>query len=185
MQPRKHENTKKKCGCVLLSCLLVAPAAQQPPQPTFRTGTRLIVETVTVKDKEGKPVEGLTAKDFTVTEDGEAQMISFVEYQRVDAAAAAPTPSPAAPAPAAAAPPPAAVSPAVQPTIAAAAPGDIKYRNRRLLVLYFDLVALPPADLVRACAAAQTYIDTQMAAADLVAVMAFKGGTVRVKHDFT
>src|SRR4029079_18394363 len=101
-------------GCVLLSFLFVAPAAQQPPQPTFRTGTRLIVETVTVKDKEGKPVEGLTAKDFTLTEDGDPQAITFVEYQRVDAAPA-PAPAPAAPAPAAAAPPPAAASPAVQP----------------------------------------------------------------------
>jgi VWFA-related protein len=164
---------------------VVAPQAQQPSQPTFRTGTRLIVETVTVKDKDGKPVEGLTAKDFTLTEDGEAQTISFVEYQRVDAAAAAPTSLPVSPSPAAAAPPAPALSPVVQPTIAASAPGDIKYRNRRLLVLYFDVTALPPADLVRACAAAQTYIDTQMAPADLVAVMAFKGGSVRVKHDFT
>ena len=188
MQPRKHENTKKKYWVFIVSFVsfVAAPQAQQPQQPTFRTGTRLIVETVTVKDKEGKAVDGLTAKDFTLTEDGEAQMISFVEYQRVDAAAAAPAASPAtAPSPAAAAPTPAAVSPAVQPTIAASAPGDIKYRNRRLLVLYFDVTALPPADLVRACAAAQTYIDTQMAPADLVAIMAFKGGTVRVKHDFT
>src|SRR4051812_11042686 len=102
MQPRKHENTKKtswgffasSClrGCILLSVLSVAPAAQQPPQPTFRTGTRLIVETVTVKDKEGKPIEGLTAKDFTLTEDGDPQAITFVEYQRVDAA---PAPAPA------------------------------------------------------------------------------------------
>jgi VWFA-related protein len=165
--------------------LYVPVAAQQPPQPTFRTGTRLIVETVTVKDKDGKPVEGLTAKDFTLTEDGDPQTISFVEYQRVDEGAGAPAPSPAAPFPAAPAPSQAAVSPAVQPTIAASAPGDIKYRNRRLLVLYLDVTALPPADLLRACAAAQTFIDTQMTPADLVAIMAFKGGTVRVMHDFT
>jgi VWFA-related protein len=174
-------------GCILLSFLLVAPAAQQPPQPTVRTGTRLIVETVTVKDKEGKPIEGLTAKDFTLTEDGDPQAITFVEYQRVEAAPApaqaAPSPAPAVPTPAA--PPPAAASPAVQPTIASAAPGDIKYRNRRLLVLYFDVTSLPPDDLVRACAAAQTFTDTQMTAADLVAIMVFKGGAVRVKHDFT
>jgi VWFA-related protein len=109
-------------------------------------------------------------------------MISFVEFQRVDAAAAS-APSTAAPPPTA--PPPAAVSPAVQPTIAAGAPGDIKYRNRRLLVLYFDVTALPPDALVRACAAAQTFVDTQMTPADLGAIMAFNCGTVRVKHDFT
>jgi VWFA-related protein len=168
-----------------------APPSRQTAPPgqsglTFRSGTRLIVETVTVKDKDGKPVEGLTAKDFTLTEDGEPQTISFVEYQRVDEAAAASAPSPAAPTPAAPAPAPSGtVSAVVQPTIAASAPGDIKYRNRRLLVLYFDVTALPPPDLVRAAAAAQTFVDTQMTPADLVAIMAFKGGAVRVKHDFT
>src|ERR1700674_4952150 len=46
-----------------------AATAQQ--QPVFRSGTRLVVETVSVKDKNGKPIEGLTAKDFTILEDGE------------------------------------------------------------------------------------------------------------------
>jgi hypothetical protein len=51
--------------------------AQQPSPPTFRTGQTLIVQTVTVKDKD-RPIEGLTAKDFTITEDGDPQVISFV-----------------------------------------------------------------------------------------------------------
>src|SRR5438067_1747508 len=103
MQPRKHEGTKKtkyllssvsSVSTVVVSLMFyVAVAAQQPARPTFRTSTQLIVETVTVKDKDGKPIEGLTAKDFTITEDGEPQMISFVEFQRVEAAAAAPAPS--------------------------------------------------------------------------------------------
>src|SRR5688500_13424719 len=52
-------------------------------QPIFRTETRLIVETVTVKDKDGRAIEGLTAKDFAITEDGEPQQIAFVEFQRL------------------------------------------------------------------------------------------------------
>jgi VWFA-related protein len=171
-----------------------APAQQGTPQtPTFRSTTRLIVRTGTVKDKNGNPVEGLTAKDFIVTEDGEPQTIAFVEYQRLpsvnvasngtvtigDAASDAPT-APVAPPPANAG--------AGSPTdakISAGQPGDIRYRNRRLLVLYFDMTALPPPDLLRAYNAAIKYVKTQMSPADLVAVMGFQGGGVRVKQDFT
>jgi len=61
--------------------LALAPRAAQ--QPVFRAGTRLIVQTVSVKDKEGRAIEGLMAKDFVVVEDGEPQTISFVEFQRL------------------------------------------------------------------------------------------------------
>ena len=66
---------------------LVLPLSAQPPaQPPaqssegaakFTSNTQLVVETVMVKDKSGKPVEGLTAKDFTITEDGKPQAIVF------------------------------------------------------------------------------------------------------------
>ena len=59
------------------------PAAGDAAGADVRSTTRLIVQTVTVKDKDGKPIEGLTAKDFVVTEDGEPQTISFVEFQRL------------------------------------------------------------------------------------------------------
>ena len=182
---------------VILATLVGATVvAQQPAQtpapatPTFRSTTRLIVQTVNVKDKDGKPIEGLTAKDFVVTEDGEPQTVSFVEFQKLPAAGtggqvtigdAAPeaTPTPAASAPSKAA------DPVTDVRIASGQPGDVKYRNRRLLVLYFDLSAMPPADLLRAYNAAVKYIKTQMTPADLVAVMGYQGGGVRVKQDFT
>jgi VWFA-related protein len=174
------------------------PPSAQTPAATFRSTTRLIVQTVSVKDKEGRPIEGLTAKDFTVTEDGEPQSVSFIEFQRlpttpVQASVALLAPEPAAipdtPPPAPVAPPPAAVASTVPSTtdvkIASSAPGDIRYRNRRLLVLYFDMTAMPPPDLLRAYNAAKKFITTQMTPADLIAVMAFQGGGVRVKQDFT
>jgi VWFA-related protein len=178
---------------VFLVILLAASlSAQQPPppqqasqRPTFRVGTRLIVQSVTVKDKDGKPVEGLTANDFVVTEDNVPQTISFVEFQRL--AASAPSPAPV-PEPPAAAPPTRAAAPAVQQQISAPPADNVTgatYRDRRLLVLYFDLTALPPADQSRAYGAALTYIDKQMTPADMVAVMTFQGGAVRVKQDFT
>ena len=80
---------------VMLHAQQAAPPA---PAPVFRSGTRLIVENVSVKDKSGTPVEGLTAKDFTITEDGEPQAITFVEFQRLAAPKARPT-APVVPAP--------------------------------------------------------------------------------------
>src|ERR1039458_6617115 len=98
---------------VIFVMLAAAQQAVQSPQNTpatgivkFQANTQLVIETVSVKDKSGKPVEGLTAKDFTVTEDGVAQTISFCEFQKLDEAPPPdePAPEPAAPA---GAPPPA------------------------------------------------------------------------------
>jgi VWFA-related protein len=166
-------------------------AAQQPAQgPTFRTNTRLVVLTVTVKDKDGKPVEGLTPNDFVVTEDGERQEIAFAEFQRLppprsngQVAVGEPTPD----TPPTVTPPPtnAGAGAVTDAKISAGQPGDIRYRNRRLIILYFDMTALPPADLLRTYNASIKYVKTQMTPADLVAVMGFQGGGVRVKQDFT
>jgi VWFA-related protein len=174
-----------RAGRVTIALLMLLPlgrrgdGAQQPPTPTFRTQTRLVVETVTVKDKEGRALEGLTEKDFVVLEDGQPQTISFVEFQRLKEASDADAP---------ALPPVASAAPAaadVPSQISTSAPGEIRYRDRRLLVLFFDLTAMPPPDLARAYRAALAFVDRQMTAADLLAVMTFDGGAVRVKHDFT
>src|SRR5262245_3450107 len=73
--------------CVVISGVI--HAQQQTQQPVFRTTTRLIVQTITVKDKDGKVIEGLTAQDFAVTEDGQPQEIAFVEFQRMQGTTAA------------------------------------------------------------------------------------------------
>src|SRR5690242_3316499 len=82
---------------------LTAAAAQQVGQnapvggnasATFTASSQLVVETVSVTDKKGKPIEGLTAKDFTVTEDGVPQAIRIFEYQTLPEA---PAVMPAAP----------------------------------------------------------------------------------------
>jgi VWFA-related protein len=141
----------------------------------FRAETRLIIETVTVKDKEGRAVEGLTAKDFAITEDGQPQEIAFVEFQRLDE----PTASTVAPAP-----PTAPADKPVGAQISATTPGDIRYRDKRLLVLYFDLSSMSGGDQMRAFAAAQKFIGT-MDDSVLMAIMTFESGAVRVKTDFT
>jgi VWFA-related protein len=143
---------------------------------TFTSNTQLVIETVSVKDKSGKAIEGLAANDFTVTEDGMPQTIKFFEFQKF-------TDTPEAPLPPAAAP--IAIPKLPSSHITAEKPGDTLYRDRRLLALYFDMSAMPPGDQIRALDAAQKFIRTQMTPADLVALMAYTGGAVRVLQDFT
>ena len=171
---------------VITSAQQQQPAGPPPDQPIFRSSTRLIVTTVSVKDKDGKPIEGLTAQDFVVTEDGAPQDIAFVEFQRLateaapalQANAAAGAPAPATPAQ----PEVAAVTQAVFTPPAA---GDTKYRDKRLLIIYFDLSAMQIADQLRAYQAAIKYVTSQMTTSDLMAVMTYEGGAVRIKQDFT
>ena len=158
------------CWLIGLSMLAASISAeQQPPQapPLFRSNTRLIVENVVVKDKSGNAIEGLTAQDFVVTEDGEPQAIAFVEFQRLaPVSASAPNGASAdKPAPAAPLAPVAALAPE-QTQISPSPPGAIRYGGRRLLVLYFDMTAMPPADQLRALTAAQKFIRTQMTSAE-------------------
>jgi VWFA-related protein len=162
-----------------LTLFLAGLLAQQPPPPaTFRSTAHLIVQTVSVKDQTGKPVEKLTIRDFTVTENGRPQDIAFVEYQPLDGL---PAPAPAGPAAAIGAP----VASVTGEVVAVPVPGDVRYRGRRLLVFYFDLYNMPFFDQQRTYAAADRYIATGMAPADMVAVMVFQNGVVRLKQDFT
>lgn len=172
---------------LLTSLSLVIPPHAAAQQPVFRAETRLIVETVTVKDKEGRAVEGLTAKDFAITEDGEPQQIAFVEFQRLEALASTSAPtsqtaSPFAPGGATGDTP---VDKPVLSAISPSAPGDIRYRDKRLIILYFDMTAMGGAEQMRAFGAAQKFIAAQMDSSVLMSIMAFEGGAVRVKTDFT
>jgi Ca-activated chloride channel family protein len=54
-----------------------AIAGSQQPPTFFRTGIDLVTVPVTVTDKGGAPVTGLTADDFTLLEDGQPQAISY------------------------------------------------------------------------------------------------------------
>ena len=188
MMKRHALTTLAVAASLAISASAQAPQPQQPP--VFRSSTRLIVNTVVVRDKDGRVIEGLTAKDFVITEDNQPQEIAFVEFQRLEPApiVAATTPAPAAPAAdAAAAPPPAPeVAGVFQNGIAPpSTSGDIKYRNRRLMILYFDQSATSPPDQMRVFDAALKFVREQMNAIDLVAIMTYGGAAVRVKQDFT
>jgi len=185
---RCHSEPRPLGSGILLTMLLALGLLAQAPQPAtgpvkITVNTQLVVETVSVTDKNGKPIEGLTAKDFVVTEDGVVQTVSFCEYQKMQEAAPAAPVAAVAPAPA---PAPAGdqVAPVTRGQIAPERPGDVRYKDRRLLALYFDMSAMPVPDQLRAQAAAVKFIRTQMAPQDLMAILSFSDG-VHVLRDFT
>jgi len=166
----------------LLCCFLVSIpllAQDQPTNYTLRVNAQLVVQTVTVTDKDGKPVEGLVADDFVLTEDNVLQTISVFEFEKFDDTI---SPRPSLPIPALAVERGPAQPPATR--ITPVPPGS-RYQDRRLLALYFDMPQLGDAERFRALAAAQTFIDKQMTAADLIAIITFSDGSVRVRRDFT
>ncbi len=154
-------------------------AAAAKDAATFQTSSQLVVETVVVKDKSGKTIEGLTAKDFTVTEDGAPQAIKFFEFQKLDELPKAPpaqTTDLGRPRP---------FDKLTKTQIAPEQPGGSRYRDKRLLALYFDMTAMQEPDQLRALTASQKFIRTQMTPADLMCIMVFSGGAVLVHQDFT
>lgn len=78
--------------------------------------------------------------------------------------------------------PPAAPAAPVQKT---SPEGELRYKSRRLLVLYFDLDSLDADSHVRAIAAGSRFIETQMQPADLASIMTSHAGQVKVMEDFT
>jgi len=150
-----------------------------PPNYTLSVRSQLVVETVVVKDKQGKPIEGLTAKDFTVTEDGVAQKVRYCEYQTLPSTPIAEPPQ---------APSDEDIKLYKRLARTQIAPGpseESHYKDHRLLALYFDMSAMPPGDQLRALSAAEKFVRTQITASDLVSIMRYSGGSVDVLQDFT
>lgn len=152
-------------------------AGQEPQTPfSIRVATQLVVQTVSVTGEDGKPIEGLTADNFVVTEDGVSQTLSVFEFQKLDDVALPRSASSADSGP---------VQPPPSTRISPVPPGDDRYRDRRLLALYFDMSTLGEVERYGALSAAQSFIENQMTAADLVAILTYSDSAVRVRQDFT
>src|ERR1700734_3602140 len=141
------------------------PPAQKPTAPSvLRTSSDLVRIDVEVTDKSGKPIKGLRQDQFTITDDGKPQAISSFSYADIESIETAGADD---------------AKPIVVPvdndgpnTPSAAAASD-QLRDRRLLVLFFDLTSMQPDDLIRAHDAGEKFIKQQMTKADVVAVVAF------------
>lgn len=146
---------------------------------TLSVQSQLVVEAVVVKDKAGNPIRGLTAKDFALTEDGVPQTIKFCEHQDLTTDA---KPLPIS-------------KPGTEnikiynqlarEQIAPESLQDGRYKNRRLIALYFDMTGMRPDDQMRALGAAQQFVRTHMTEADMIALIRYNGASADVLQDFT
>jgi VWFA-related protein len=87
---------KTGLGWWLAVLLISVPVSQQRPSqlpPSFRTGVDAVPLDVSVLDEQRRPVRGLTAADFTVSEDGKPRTIvafSAIELPPIPAVGASP-----------------------------------------------------------------------------------------------
>jgi VWFA-related protein len=175
----------------LLFALIAAAAKGQPPkaaqqqQPAqapagstvqFTTNINLVIVDVVVRDKSGKPMEGLKQEDFTVLEDGKPQKLSVFEFQHLSS-----QPEP---------PPKLTLADELQrpeapkTTIGAEQPGESQYRDKRLLVFFLDFSSMGMNEQLRAQDAALDYVNKHITKDDMVAIMLYTSA-IQVLSDFT
>jgi VWFA-related protein len=136
---------------VLASTLGFGLLAQQVP-PTFRAATEAVVLDVSVLDRNRHPIGGLTAADFTILEDGQAQAIRT--FKEVDTGGSARPP---------------------EPVWSKEHPSDVRrndeFRDHRVVVIVLD-ASTPMAgeDAIRTRQVAEKAID-QLEPGDLAAVV--------------
>jgi len=162
---------------MLLQLALLSPGlpAQQPDY-TFRAETEIVLVNVTVRDKSGNFVRNLKPEDFKLLEDGKPQHVVSFDIENTDAIPSLDV---------------AQVKPLenAQPSGASTsanpkAHASLQYKDRRLIVLFFDLSAMQPDEIDHAATAAESYVDKQMAPADLVSIVSL-GSSLQLNQDFT
>lgn len=152
--------------------------AQQPaPGYTFKAQTELVLVNVSVRDKSGNPVRDLKPEDFTVLEDNKPQKVATFDVENTQNTPQVPMQqvnllsTPAKKARAAT-------------NLPESGEQDTSIRDRRLIILFFDLSAMQPDEIERSSNAAQDYLNRQMQPADLVSIISL-GNTITVNQDFT
>jgi VWFA-related protein len=170
-----RSNWAKRALAMALALMLTETGvvSQDTTDYTFHSKTELVLVNVTVRDRNGNPVRDLKREDFTVLEDNKPQQVISFDLENTDAVlSTAATEAP--------------LLRNTQPRSADAqqAIPTRPLKDRRLIILFFDLSSMQPDEIDRATNAAQNYVDKQMVAADLVSIVSL-GSTLSVNQDFT
>jgi VWFA-related protein len=179
---------RQAIAAVLMAGMVFSPAgiplsaaAQQDDSQitTIKASVNRVLTNVIVRDKKtGAVIKDLKASDFRITEDKRPQQIKTFDYENVDQAVTlAETETVSG------------TSTTKKKTIAdlvnndfAAKPDELK--DRRLIVLFFDLSSMQPEDITRSVDAAKDYINNHMAPADMAATVSLVSG-LSMDQDFT
>jgi VWFA-related protein len=179
MTSKLKRRLNKTLALMLGLALIEAPlSSQQKSDYTLRVESELVLVNVAVKDKSGNIIANLKPEDFTILEDGKAQKVVSFDIENIDAAANQDV-SQAKPLLDSS---PAATSAAS--TNTASTSSQNQFKDHRLVILFFDLSSMEPDEIDRAVTSAEHYVDTQMAAADLVSIVSL-GSSLLVNQDFT
>jgi len=175
---RLHGWCQRAFSLGLVIALLCPALASQDASTgyVFRSQTEVVLVNVTAHDKNGNLVRDLKGEDFTLLEDNKPQQLASFDLENTDAMAAVdnsqiellgnPAKAPTAPAPTSV------------PTPTAA------FKDRRLMIFFFDLTSMEPDEIERAVTSAQNYVNKQMSPADLVAIVSL-GNSLSINQDFT
>jgi VWFA-related protein len=180
-------------GFALLYVLLAFPSVSQTPAQgsdnkpfQLKTNTEIVLVNVQVRDSKGTFVRDLRQEDFTVTEDGKTQKILSIDIENTDALTSNDVQAANLLGDLNGA---TATEIQNQVKLRAQQPSPTEYtrdsfRDRRLMVLFFDLTSMQPEEVKRGIESADKFIDDQLRPSDLVAVVSLST-RFNTDQDFT
>src|SRR5207247_4720447 len=178
MQVKARRRLQIPVACVVCAAAAVFPQATRQrraeQQPTFRVASNLVLVDVTVRDKKGDLVKDLRKDEFTVYEDNAPQEIVTFSLENIPVALpenVAGEEKPKAPA----------VNFSATPE---PAKKKEELKDKRLILLFFDLSSLPTEDLIRAVTTAEDFVLKKSTPHDLIAIATYST-TLQLVQDLT
>ncbi len=167
---------KIACAGAALVTVIAFPQARQQTPPIFRVQSNLVVVDVTVRDKKGNLVKDLGKEEFKIFEDNVPQEIVTFSIENI----------PVAPSEIIAENVPESAKPAVVNFSATPAAERKKeaLKDKRLIILFFDLSSLSTEDLIRSISTAQEFVAKKSTPHDLLAI-AIYSSTLQLVQDLT
>ncbi len=206
MTGNKRKSFESRIWIYWVACLIFSlvafgfpdqPKKVEPSQPeimkktpVFSVESAMVVVDVTVRDRQGKLVEGLTKDDFKVFEDGKLQDIVTFAAEVVPISGAQsiddlPKSGSKAKAKSEAPPEIKPSAPAINLGIQPDKPVNKEdLAGKRLVVLFFDLSSLQTEDLLRSVDAATEFMSKEIGPQDLIAIATYES-SLDLAQDFT